>query len=163
MRLFFFLSIFIFILGCTTVEVTKEVIKASNSVKKSVENILPKKEVEKTEPDMEVIKKEKEVIIEEQEKQKIIIKSQQTLAEINFIGKTEKQITLKIGKPKLMRSDDPIYMLRYDSENCRLFIFFNNNLKNKRAEYFEIRDELGELLSSKQSLEQCYREFNLIS
>jgi len=163
MRLFFFLSIFIFIVGCASVEVTKEVIKVTNSVKKSVEDILPKKEVEKTEIDMEVIKKEKEEIIEEQEKQKTIIESQQRLAEINFIGKTEKQITLKIGKPKLMRSDDPIYMLRYDSDSCRLFIFFNNSLKNKRAKYFEIRDDLGGLLNSKQSLEQCYREFNLIS
>ena len=160
MRIFFFLSIFIFIFGCTTVEVTKEVIKATSSVKKTFEEILSQEEIQKIEK--EEVKKEKEIIEVEQEKQKTIIKTQQKLAEINFIGKTENQIKLKIGKPKLVRIDDPIYMLRYDSEGCRLFIFFNNNLINKRAEYFEIRDDTGELLNAKQSLEQCYREFNLI-
>ncbi|MBI04346.1 MAG: hypothetical protein CMI96_00845 [Pelagibacteraceae bacterium] len=162
MRLFLFFSIFIFIWGCSTVEVTKEVIKATSSVKKTVEEILPKNEIQNAEKEEELIKA-KEIIEDEQKKQKSIIQNQQRLAEINFIGNTEDQINLKMGKPELTRSDDPIYMFRYDSESCRLFIFFNNGAEKKRVEYFEIRNDLGTLLNSKQSLEQCYREFKLIN
>ena len=64
--------------------------------------------------------------------------------------------------PQLKRADGLIYMLRYDSSSCRLFLFFINKENNKKVQYFEIRNDLGELLNSKQSLEQCYREFNLI-
>ena len=53
-------------------------------------------------------------------------------------------------------------MLRYDSDTCRLFLFFNLSSSTKRVEHFEFRDSLGELLNTKQSLEACYREYNLI-
>ena len=165
MRLFLFLNLFIFIWGCTTVEVTKGVIKVTDKVKNSVEEAFPKnKEIksEKNESKEEEIKKEKKIIEDEQKKQKTIIETQQKLAEINFIGKTEDQLNSEIGKPNLSRSDGSVYVLRYDSSGCRLFLFFNNEIDNKRVEFFEIRNNLGELLSSKQSLEQCYREFKLI-
>ena len=168
MRLFLFLSLFFFILGCTTVEVTKEVIKATGSIKTTVEEILPKKEGQETNIEEDEIEKaneiikEKKIIQDEKEKQKTIIKAQQKLAEINFLGNTEDQVFSVIGKPQLARTDGSVYMLRYDSDGCRIFLFFNNDLKNKRVEYFETRNSFGELLNSKQSLEQCYREFSLI-
>ena len=53
-------------------------------------------------------------------------------------------------------------MLHYDSKNCRLFLFFNLQIINKKVEYFELRDTKGNLLKSRQSIEECYREFKLI-
>ena len=85
MRLFLFLSLFFFILSCTTVEVTKEVIKATGSIKTTVEEILPKKEGQETNIEEDEIEKENEIIKEkkiiqdEKEKQKTIIKAQQKL------------------------------------------------------------------------------------
>ena len=66
-----------------------------------------------------------------------------------------------LGEAQLAREDGNIYMLRYDSEKCRLFIFFNNNSK-KSVKYFEIRNNLGDLISSKNSIQECYMEFKLI-
>ena len=90
--------------------------------------------------------------------QKLILDS-----DINFIGKTEVQLISSIGNPQLKRTDGSVLMLRYDTDGCRLFLFFNEKIKNKKVEYFEIRNSFGELLNSKQSIEQCYREFKLIS
>ena len=165
MRLFLFLNLFILIWGCTTVEVTKEVIKVTDRVKNSVEEAFNKdKEIKNESKDNkeEEIKKEKKIIEDEQKKQKTIIETQQKLAEINFIGKNENQLKTEMGEPDLSRSDGSAYVLRYDSSGCRLFLFFNNKIDNKKVEFFEIRNNLGELLNSKQSLEQCYREFKLI-
>ena len=41
--------------------------------------------------------------------------------------------------------------------------FFNADDLNKKVEYFELRNTKAELLNSKQSLENCYREFKLIN
>ena len=131
MRLFLFLNLFIFIWGCTTVEVTKGVIKVTDKVKNSVEEAFPKnKEIksEKKESKEEEIKKEKKIIEDEQKKQKTIIETQQKLAEINFIGKTEDHLNSEMGKPNLSRSDGSVYVLRYDSSGCRLFLFSTTTL-----------------------------------
>jgi len=53
-------------------------------------------------------------------------------------------------------------LLRYDSQNCRLFLFFNLRDINKQVKYFELRNVKGVLLESRQSIEECYKEFNLI-
>ena len=55
-----------------------------------------------------------------------------------------------------------IFMLRYDSMSCRLFLFFNLRIKNKQVEYFELRNIKGVLFESRQSIEVCYKEFKLI-
>ncbi len=68
-----------------------------------------------------------------------------------------------MGQPQLSRVDGSVYTLRYDSDNCRLFLFFNKLSTNKRVEYFELREDKADLLNSKQALEQCYREFKLIN
>ncbi len=162
MRIFLFVLLSLSIWGCTTVEVTKEVIKVTNTITDQVKGAIPKKEVEGQKPIDEILE-EIEIIEETQEEEKNIVASQQKLAEINFIGKTENQILNLLGEPQLSRIDGVVYTTRYNSDNCRLFLFFNQNIENQRVEYFELRNDKADLLNSKQSLEQCYREFNLMN
>jgi len=168
MRIFLFLILSLLIWGCTTVEVTKEVIKVTNTISDKVKGTMQEKEnteqvvLDKIIEENE-IEKEIEIIEEKQEEGKNIVESQQKLAEINFIGKTEKNIKKLLGRAQLARIEGSIYTLRYDSNNCRLFLFFNQEAKSKRVEYFELRNIKAELLNSKQSLEQCYREFRLMN
>ena len=168
MRIFLFLILSLLVLGCSTVEVTKEVIKVTNTVTEQIKESIPKKENE-VEGVIEELMEEEEIeeeiaIIEEkQEEEKNIVESQQKLVEINFIGNTENKILNLLGKAQLTRVDGSVYTLRYDSNNCRLFLFFNQEAENKRVEYFELRNSKAELLNSKQSLEQCYRELNLMN
>ena len=171
MRIFLFLLLSLSIWGCTTVEVTKEVIKVTNTITDQVKERIPKKEIEEENSIDEILEEleEKEIeeqieIIEEtQEEEKNIVASQQKLVEINFIGKTENQILNLLGEPQLSRIDGAVHTTRYNSDNCRLFFFFNQNIENKRVEYFELRNDKADLLNSRQSLEQCYREFNLMN
>ena len=157
MRLFTYLLILIFLAGCTTIEVTKEVVKVGNVVKEKFE----KKEIEIVED--KTIVEEQQIITEEKEEEKTIVRTQQKLSQINFIGKNINEIQSQMGNPKLIRSDGAVKTLRYDSVSCRLFLFFNLNANIKRVEYFEFRDYLGELLNTKESLETCYKEYQLIS
>ena len=161
MRLLIYLIILIFLVSCTTIEVTKEVVKVGNVVKEKVEKQFEKKEVEIVED--KTIVEEQKIITEEKEEEKTIVRTQQKLAQINFIGKKINEIQSQIGEPKLSRSDGTVQTLRYDSKSCRLFLFFNLNANIKRVEHFEFRDYLGELLNTKQSLEVCYKEYELIS
>ena len=168
MRIFLFLILSLLVLGCSTVEVTKEVIKVTNTVTEQIKESIPKKENEAEDVIEELIKEEEieeeiEIIEEKQEEEKNIVESQQKLVEINFIGNTENKILNLLGKPQLTRVDGSVYTLRYDSNNCRLFLFFNQEETSKRVEYFELRNIKAELLNSKQSLEQCYREFSLMN
>ena len=162
MRIFLFLILSLLVLGCSTVEVTKEVIKVTNTVTEQIKESIPKKENEAEDVIEELIKEEEieeeiEIIEEKQEEEKNIVESQQKLAEINFIGSTENKILKLLGKAQLTRVDGSVYTLRYDSDSCRLFLFFNQEAENKRVEYFELRNSKADLLNSKQSLEQCYR------
>ena len=168
MRILIFLTLSLFVWGCSTVEVTKEVIKVTNTITDKIKEPAKKKNnnkqiilnevVDEKEIEMEI-----EIIEEKQEEEKGIVETQQKLAELNFIGKTENVILDILGEAQLTRLDGSIYTLRYDSNNCRLFLFFNEEIKNKRVEYFELRNTKAELLNSKQSLENCYREFKLIN
>ena len=161
MRLLIYLIIFTFITSCTTIEVTKEVVKVGNVVKEKVEEQFEEDEQEIIED--KTIVEEQQIVTEEKEEQKTIVKTQQKLAKINFIGKKINEIQSQIGVPKLSRSDGKVQMLRYDSTSCRLFLFFNLEADVRRVEHFEFRDYLGDLLNTKQSLETCYREYKLIS
>ena len=161
MRLLIYLIILSFLAGCTTIEVTKEVVKVGNVVKEKVEEQFEREEIEIVED--KTIVEEQQIITEEKEEEKTIVKTQQKLAQINFIGKKINEIQSQMGEPKLSRSDGVVQTLRYDSTSCRLFLFFNLNSNIKRVEHFEFRDYLGELLNTKQSLETCYREYKLIS
>ena len=163
---FILILYFLILGGCTTVEVTKEVIKAGSSVKTSVSEMISEKSP-KSSTNEEIIfqqadiEEEKENIIIQKKEQKTIFKNQQKTAQINFIGDPIYKIEEILGKPELARIDGDTFMMRYDSDQCRLFLFFNNTLKNKKVEHFEIRDLFGVLLESKNSIEQCYREFKL--
>ena len=167
MRIFLFLVPLLFVWGCSTIEVTKEVIKVTNTISNKVKESVPQKETDEEKVlkniiEEKEIEKEIENIQEEKEEEKNIVESQQKLVEINFIGKTEDKILNLLGQPQLSRIDGSVYTLRYDSDNCRLFLFFNKSSNNQRVEYFELRNVKTDLLNSKHSLEQCYREFRLI-
>ena len=178
MRLFLLMLYFLFLESCTTVEVGKEIIKAGNSVKTTVSEIITNKEDDskiieeknietETESQIEAeieaeIEVEKEIIIIEQKEQKNIVKTQQKISQINFLGNSLNEIKKILGEAKLAREDGNTYLLRYDSKSCRLFLFFNLQIINKKVEYFELRDTKGILLKSRQSIEECYREFKLI-
>ena len=161
MRLFIYLVILVFLSSCTTIEVTKEVVKVGNVVKEKVEEQFQKEEIEVVED--KTILEEQQIISEEKEEEETIVKTQQKLAQINFIGKKINEIENQMGVAELARFDGIVHTMRYDSESCRLFLFFNLNSNIKRVEHFEFRDSFGELLDNKQSLEACYKEYNLIN
>ena len=174
MRLFLLMLFFLILESCTTVETTKEIIKASNSIKTTITEIVSNKEDDskinedkviesKTEAEIEAeIEAEKKIITTEQKEQKKIIETQQEISQINFLGNSLNEIKKILGEPKLSREDGNIFMLRYDSMSCRLFLFFNLRIKNKQVEYFELRNIKGVLFESRQSIEVCYKEFKLI-
>ena len=123
MRLLSYLLTIIILSSCTTIEVTKEVVKVGNVVKEKVEEQFEKEEViieDKT------IVEEQKIITEEKEEQKTIIETQQKVAQINFIGKNLNEIKTQMGVADLVRSDGSVFMLRYDSISCRLFLFFKH-------------------------------------
>ena len=161
MQLFIYLVILVFLSSCTTIEVTKEVVKVGNVVKEKVEEQFQKDEGEVVED--KTIFEEQQIISEKKEEEKTIVKTQQKLAQINFIGKKINEIENQMGTAELARFDGIVHTMRYDSESCRLFLFFNLNSNIKRVEHFEFRDSFGELLDTKQSLETCYKEYNLIN
>ncbi len=161
MRLLTYFLLLILISSCTTIEVTKEVVKVSNVVKEKVGDQFEKKKKDIVED--KTIVEEQQIITEEKEEEKTIVKTQQKLAQINFIGKKINEIQNQMGEPKLSRSDGSVQTLRYDSKSCRLFLFFNLNSNIKRVEHFEFRNYMGVLLNTKRSLETCYREYKLIS
>lgn len=170
MRLFLLMLYFLFLESCTTVEVGKEIIKAGNSVKTTVSEIITNKkddskiiEEKNIEAETEFqIEAEIEIITIEQKEQKNIVETQRKTTEINFLGNSLNEIKKILGESKLAREDGNAYMLRYDSKSCRLFLFFNLQIINKKVEYFELRNTKGNLLKSRQSIEECYREFKLI-
>ena len=161
MRLFIYLVILFFLSSCTTIEVTKEVVKVGNVVKEKVEGQFQKEEVEVVEDN--TIVKEQQIISEEKEEEKNIVKTQQKLAQINFIGKKINEVESQMGTAELTRSDGIVYTMRYDSSSCRLFLFFRLNSNTKRVEHFEFRDSFGDLLDTKKSLEVCYKEYSLVN
>ena len=165
MRIFLFLTLLLLVSNCSTVKVTKEIIKVKNTVTNQLKNTVTKKDEVNLEKiiNSKEIEEEIETIKEKKKEEKNIVESQQKIAEINLIGKTQLIITDLLGQAQLNRVDGTVYTLRYDSKNCKLFLFFNQETKNKRVEYFELRNTKGELLNSKGSLEKCYREFKLIN
>ena len=160
MRLLSYLLTIIILSSCTTIDVTKEVVKVGNVVKEKVEEQFEKEEVIIED---NTIVEEQKIITEEKEEQKTIIETQQKVAQINFIGKNLNEIEAQMGIANLLRSDGSVFMLRYDSISCRLFLFFKLDANIKRVEYFEFRDSLGELIDTKQSVESCYQEYKLIN
>ena len=160
MRLLIYLRTLLFLSSCTTIEVTKEVVKVGNVVKDKVEKQF---EIGGDIVEDKTIVDEQQIIIEKKEEEETIVETQKKLSQINFIGKSINEIEEQMGDSNLVRSDGMIQTLRYDSDNCRLFLFFNLDAAFKRVEHFEFRNLFGELLDTRNSLESCYKEYNLIN
>ena len=169
MRAIYILSIlFIIILnGCATVEVAKEVTKATNSVKRTIQKITSNQDdVEKTEnyikeDDVEKTEnfiKEKEEIVIERKKQEIAINKQKEITVINIQGKTLNQLTQNFGKIDFIREDGNTKTVRFNASNCRLFVYFNLGVEKPKAEYYEIRNLKGDLIDKKENIEKCFKE-----
>ena len=125
MRIFLFITLSLLVWGCSTVEVTKEVIKVTNTVTNKVkgtvsENDEKKESVVKEIIEEKEIEEEIEIIEEKQELEKNIIENQQKVTDLNFIGKSENIIFELLGEAQLSRIDGSVYTLRYDGDNCKI-------------------------------------------
>ena len=173
MRIFLFLTLIVILTGCATIEVAKEVSKASKSIQTSVKKITGKEETNKAkegvivsksnelEEKINKAKKEKEVVeVEKKQQQKLVTKQKEAI-EINFIGKTINEIYMRLGDSDLFRLDGNTQTMRYDIDTCRLFLFFNSTIPIPRVDYFEMRNEKGNLIKEKANIENCYKKFDL--
>ena len=97
----------------------------------------------------------------EKTRQKKVIKKQKEVIQINFVGKTINEIYMRLGDSNLFRLDGNTQTMRYDSDTCRLFLFFNSTIPIPRVDYFEMRNEKGILIKEKVNIENCYKKFNL--
>ena len=168
MRAIFILPIFVILIlfGCTTVEIAKEVTKATNSIKTSIKKISSKKEELEENPSDEYdeekleekISKKKRGVTIEKNKEKIVVLKQKKIATINFVGKTLDELTKQLGEPKLLREDGKSTTARYDTHSCRIFVFFNTLINKPRAEYYELRNARGELIEKQEDIEKCFSE-----
>ncbi|MDC0037731.1 hypothetical protein OAJ30_03555 [Alphaproteobacteria bacterium] len=176
MRIFFFLTFILILSGCATIEVAKEVSKVSTSIERSVKKIVGKEEKKEEikekeeesisenislEEKVSAAKKEKEIVEVEKKRQKKVVKKQKEVTKINFVGKTINEIYMRLGDSSLFRLDGNTQTMRYDSDACRLFLFFNSTLPIPRVDYFEMRDEKGNLIKEKANIESCYKKFDL--
>ena len=170
MRIFLFFSIILILYGCSTVKIAKEINKASESFKTSVEKIVSEEHSQKNNPpeklkkiiQNESIEKEiAEIEIERKKEKKLIIK-QKKITEISFIGKKLSELTINLGESNLIRIDGNTKILRFDTNACRLFLFLNSNKNIQIVEHYEIRDVNGNLINIKKDIENCYKNFKLI-
>ena len=157
MRAIYILSILFIITlnGCATVEVAKEVTKASNSVKTTIKKIASdNNDVEKTEN----LIKEKEEIVVAKKNEEAALNKQKKIAVINIQGKTLNQLTQDFGKPDFIREDSNTKSVRFNTSSCRLFIYFDLGIKKPKAEYYEIRNAKGNLINKKEKINKCFKE-----
>ena len=176
MRIFFFFTFILILNGCTTIEVAKGVSKVSSSIETSVKKISGKEEKKEEikekeeesinenislEEKVSAAKKEKEIVEVEKTRQKKVVKKQKEVIKINFVGKTINEIYMRLGDPNLFRLDGNTQTMRFDSDTCRLFLFFNSTIPTPQVNYFEMRDEKGNLIKEKVNIENCYKKFDL--
>ena len=173
MRIFFFFTFILILNGCATIEVAKGVSKVSSSIETSVKKIAGKEEKIKEkeeesinenislEEKVSAAKKEKEIVEVEKTRQKKVVKKQKEVIKINFVGKTINEIYMRLGDSNLFRLDGNTQTMRLDSDTCRLFLFFNSTIPMPQVNYFEMRDEKGNLIKEKVNIENCYKKFDL--
>ena len=161
MRILLLFSIIALLSSCTSVEIAKELTKATKSIKTSFDNVIKssddtnqKEIIEEKNVDQEVI--DQEVIdqeianLEKEKKEKgKIIKEQKKKTKINFLDKNFNEIKLLVGEPTLLRVDGNSKTARFDNNFCQLFLFSNAKMKNFKVEYFEIRNKEGKLIINK--------------
>ena len=163
MRIFLLLILMLIQSSCTTVEVAKEVTKATKSIKKSVDKIINTEEKKDEAPTLvnDSIEQEKEILEVEKKKEKKLFKEQKKIIEINFLDKTLNELKRIFGEPQLLRLDGDVQTARFDTNTCRFFLFFNSNVDFSHVKHFEIRDNKGNLINTKEKIQECYKDLNL--
>jgi len=178
MRILLFLIFILILSGCSSVKVAKEITKATSSIKTSVKKIINNEEKIKKKLDIselsigeneekyieiiDTFAKKKETLNIEKKKEKKLFREQKKIIKINFLGKTLKQLKSDLGEPQLIRFDGNTKTARFDTKKCRLFLFFNSIVSVPRVEHFEIRDIKGNLINTKEKIQICYKDFQLI-
>ena len=155
--------------NCTTIEVTKGVTKASQSIKTSVNNIINADQKnqgisgdqEVSPPVLDNIIEEMETLEEEKKDERKKIKEQKQIVEFVFLGKTREEIKVWLGTPTFERKDGNTQTLRFDPNDCRLFLFFNIAANSVMVKHTELRDSHGNLINVKKKIEGCYKNLNL--
>ena len=169
MRAIYILSVLLIITqnGCTTVEIVKEVSKAGDSIKTTIQKVTKNQnDLEKTEDiiktedaiEEEGIIEEKEEIIVAKKKDEALVNKQKEIAAIKIEGKTLNQLTQNFGKFDFTREDGNTKTVRYNASTCRVFVYFNLRVKKPKAEYYEIRNIKGELIDKKEKINKCFKE-----
>ena len=173
MRILLLFSIIALLSNCTSVEIAKELTKATKSIKTSFDNIIKssgdtnqkeiieEKNVDQEVIDQEVIDQEIANLEKEKKEKEKIIKEQKKKTKINFLGKNFNEIKLMVGEPILLRIDGNSKTARFDNNFCQLFLFSLTKLKNARVDYFEIRNKEGNLIINKKNIDKCYKSFKL--
>ena len=169
MRIFFIVILMLLLSNCTTIEVAKEVTKASQSIKTSVNNIInsnkktndidDKKKVSSPKPDN--ITEEINVLKGKEKDEKEKLKEQKKIVKVVFLGKTHEEIKVLLGDPQLERTDGNIQIFRFDVNNCRLFLFFKTKTNPATVKHFELRDNYGNLINVKEKIQECYKDLDL--
>ncbi len=145
--------------GCGTVKIAKEITKATQSVETSLKKIFESPNKGKKEQKMLV---EEQEISKEQKEVAEIVKKQIKISKTDLMNKNLKELNLLIGQPRLIREYGNTITARFDSKNCRLFVFMNATLKTPRVEYYELRNIKGELIDRKNDIQLCFKEIKSV-
>ena len=148
----FYILVLFLLFGCAPVEVAKELTKAKESIETSVKKIIKSKDIEQ-----EIIAEEQK-IFDEQKKVSQLVLQQKKISTINLLGKNIQELNHIMGKPNLIRKDGKTITIRFDSNNCRLFVFLKTTTKTSKAEYYELRNVKGKLIENKRDIEACFKE-----
>ena len=70
----------------------------------------------------------------------------------------DNQLIQYIGKPDFIREDGSTKTVRYDTSHCRLFVYFDLEIKKSKVEYYEIRNTKGQLVDSGETINKCFKE-----
>ena len=158
--------------GCTSVEIAKEITKVSKTIENSFKKVSnSKEEVEEEKPPEEnlvqltpeenqkiAISIEKKQITEDKQRISEVVSKQIKVANFNLMGKTFDELSHLIGRPQLVRKDRQTITARYDSINCRVFVFMNLSANKKIVEYYELRNDVGRLIDHQKDIEKCFKE-----
>ena len=165
-----FFSILI-LYGCSTIEVAKEVTKATKSIKTSIDNMVSAQEKTKEPDDIEKekeikqpddIEKEKEKIVIEKKKERDVAEKQKKITTIRLLNKTLPELIKEFGYPSLTREDGNTKTVRFDTLSCRLFLYFNLTINQSRVEHYEIRDIKGNLVNKNKDIKKCFQEIQKV-
>ena len=149
MRIFFFLILITLLSACATVEMAKEITKATESIKTSIEKVA------------NTIDKNKKILEVEKKQEKELVKEQKKIVKTDFLQKTLTEIETSLGVPGLSRIDGNTQITRFDTNNCRLFLFSKANDNIKNIKHFELRNTEGMLIIEKNKIQNCYSDFKL--